>query len=112
MMVTLNMQDVLSEWRSGNPPLMANPPRITKWFSVFERQLATAGGGFMIAGATPTFADFHCYPSLVSRLDHLDTVEGVDKEQFPLLCAYVERMKALLAPTREKLVAKGYPMDP
>eukprot|EP00307_Rebecca_sp_RCC1486_P010231 CAMPEP_0119406640 /NCGR_PEP_ID=MMETSP1335-20130426/890_1 /TAXON_ID=259385 /ORGANISM="Chrysoculter rhomboideus, Strain RCC1486" /LENGTH=200 /DNA_ID=CAMNT_0007430727 /DNA_START=1 /DNA_END=603 /DNA_ORIENTATION=+ len=111
MMIVLNMQDILGEWEKGSTPLKQNPERIKKWFGVLEKQLAVAGSGFLV-GKGVTYADFFCYPSLVSRYNHLESLDGVEKAEFPKIGAYIEHMKALLAPSREKLVAKGYPMDP
>ena len=49
------------------------------------------------------------YPPLVSRFAFLSDDE---RTLFPQVGAYIAMMQDLLAVSREKLVAKGYPMDP
>eukprot|EP00966_Prymnesium_polylepis_P123287 2850548-Prymnesium_polylepis.1 len=143
MMVTLNMQDILCEWKGlqgngerlkkwfggegapPNPPHLCTPPpaRAPHWnrarvkasarAAVLEAELSASASGYLV-GAGPTYADFFCYPSLVSRFDWLDeSPDGFPKKtDFPKLDAYVANMKALLAGARVTLVEKGYPMDP
>lgn len=104
MMVTLNANQLVQEW----PTLKDNKARLLKWFDVLELELAVAKSGYLV-GKMLCYTDYFCYPPLVSRFAFLSED---DRTLFPQVGAYIAMMKDLLAVSREKLVAKGYPMDP
>ena len=104
MMVTLNANQLVQEW----PTLKENKARLLKWFDVLELELAVAKSGYLV-GRMLCYTDYFCYPPLVSRFAFLSED---DRTLFPQVGAYIAMMKDLLAVSREKLVAKGYPMDP
>ena len=104
MMVVFNLLEIVQEW----PTLKDNKAKLLKWFDVLELELAAANSGYLI-GRMLCYTDYFCYPPLVSRFAHLSED---DSALFPKVGAYIAMMKDLLAVSREKLVAKGYPMDP
>jgi len=100
MQAALNVADVTSE---GAKKLKGDQARLTKWMSVFEGTLATAGSGFM--GNSLTYADFACHPWLKLALSVCE-----DPGAFPKVQGFVKRMDEL--PSNQKFDAKGVPLLP
>ena len=102
-MVMMNVQDIVGEWAR----LRENKGRMLKWFDVLEQELATANSGYLV-GRRLTYADYFAYPALCPRFEELGEA---DRELFPKLGNFMEMMKDLLRVSKEKLVAKGYPVQ-